>query len=226
MKTIGRIDPPIDVPDDDGFEPMIETGIEMPAPAGWMRSEGGERCDAAPRGDGWARFAAALDAGVDAALARDAAEALRRFDEAAAALAPTAGDAYARVILGVNRAQALLLADDPVGAEREAAAALRLARREKNDGWAALASFGIALVFLARGRLADARARLGEASRGFARAGDRLRQVQCHYVLGEIAYFGEDPIRAGSHYRDGLSLAREDALQEWIELLTSRFEHR
>jgi hypothetical protein len=50
--------------------------------------------------------------------------------------------------------------------------------------------------------------------------------VQCHYLLGEIAYLGEDPIRAGAHYRDALAIARAAEAQEWIELLTLRFEHR
>ncbi|HKP74719.1 MAG TPA: hypothetical protein VJT67_04215, partial [Longimicrobiaceae bacterium] len=108
----------------------------------------------------------------------------------------------------------------------EATAALRLARREKQDGWVALATFGSALVALARGRRAGARTRLGEAVRLFARSGDAMRQVQCHYLLGEIAYLGEDPIRAGAHYRDGLAVARAAGAQVWIELLTLRFEHR
>jgi hypothetical protein len=126
----------------------------------------------------------------------------------------------------MNRAQALLEAGELALADDEAAAALRLARREKQDRWVALASLCAALVALARGRRADARTRLGEAARRFARAGDALRQVQCHYLLGEIAYLGEDPIRAGAHYRDALAIARAAEAQEWIELLTLRFEHR
>jgi ABC-type Fe3+/spermidine/putrescine transport system ATPase subunit len=37
---------------------------------------------------------------------------------------------------------------------------------------------------------------------------------------------GEDPIRAGSHYRDGLGLARASGAVGTVELLTLRFEHR
>ena len=44
--------------------------------------------------------------------------------------------------------------------------------------------------------------------------------------LGEIAYDGEDPIRAGAHYRDGLGLARTAGAVGTVELLTMRFEHR
>ena len=62
--------------------------------------------------------------------------------------------------------------------------------------------------------------------RAFTRSGDRLRSVQCHFMLGEIAYEAEDPIRAGSHYRDGLSVAREAGATALVELLSLRFEHR
>jgi tetratricopeptide (TPR) repeat protein len=130
------------------------------------------------------------------------------------------------LLLSVNRAQVLLETGDLPGAEELALAALRLARRERNDRWAALAGLSVSLVQLARGRRNDARARLGEAVRLFARAGDARRQVQCHYLLGEIAYLGEDPIRAGAHYRDALGIARAAHEQAWIELLTLRFEHR
>ncbi|HEX8694522.1 MAG TPA: hypothetical protein VF746_19015 [Longimicrobium sp.] len=203
---------------------MIEILLELPPPGGYVRAEGWESYDEVPATKAWHRFAAEIEAGVEAGLAGDGAGALRRFDLAAAELPPEA--LYGRLLLGIDRAQALLLLDDAAGAEDEAVRALRLARREKREHWMALAGLGVALVYLARGRRAEARTRLGEAVRGFARHGDRLRQIQCHYVLGEIAYLGEDPIRAGSHYRDGLAVAREACEQEWIELLTSRFEHR
>lgn len=135
-------------------------------------------------------------------------------------------DAASHLLVLLKRAQLLLETGDLARAHDEAKAALRLARREKREGWIALASLGAALVHVARGRRADARARLGEAVRLFARTGDALRQVQCHYLLGEIAYAGDDPIRAGAHYRDALALARPAGEQEWVELLTLRFEHR
>jgi hypothetical protein len=81
-------------------------------------------------------------------------------------------------------------------------------------------------VEIARGRRNVARVALGEAVRGFARGGEVMREIQCHYLLGEVAWLAEDPIRAGAHYRDGLGLARAAADEEWIELLTLRFEHR
>jgi hypothetical protein len=81
-------------------------------------------------------------------------------------------------------------------------------------------------VHRARGERSLARTRLVESARAFARAEDRLRAVQCHYLLGEIAYETEDPIRAGSHYRDGLAIAREAGAAALVELLTLRFEHR
>jgi tetratricopeptide (TPR) repeat protein len=161
---------------------------------------------------------------VVSALAADYPAALARLDEAEAAT--DGGDAAMRLLLAVNRAQVLLETGDLPGAEELASAALRLARRERNDRWAALAGLSVALGQLARGRRNDARARLGEAVRLFARAGDAQRQVQCHYLLGEIAYLGEDPIRAGAHYRDALGIARTAHEQAWIELLTLRFEHR
>jgi tetratricopeptide (TPR) repeat protein len=161
---------------------------------------------------------------VATALAAEYPAALALLDEAEAAM--DAGDAAMRLLVAVNRAQVLLETGDLPGAEERASAALRLARRERNDRWAALAGLSVALVQLARGRRNDARTRLGEAVRLFARAGDAQRQVQCHYLLGEIAYLGEDPIRAGSHYRDALGIARAAHEQAWIELLTRRFEHR
>lgn len=161
---------------------------------------------------------------VAAALAGDTGAALATLGRAARAAGGR--DAYARLLVSIN--VALVTADrgDLSAASREAASALRAARREKSDHGEALAGLASALVHLARGRRGDARQQLGESARLFARHGDALRQIQCHYLLGEVAYIGEDPIRAGSHYRDGLGIAREVAAQEWIELLTLRFEHR
>lgn len=161
---------------------------------------------------------------VAEALAGRHPAALALLAEADAALAD--GDASARLLIEVNRAQVLLETGDLARADEAAATALRLARREKEVRWAALAGLSAALVHLARGRRNEARARLGEAARLFARGGDALRQLQCHYLLGEIAYLAEDPIRAGSHYRDALGIARDAREQAWIELLTLRFEHR
>jgi tetratricopeptide (TPR) repeat protein len=160
---------------------------------------------------------------IAAALAGDTPRALRMFD-AAADLAE--GDPYARLMADVNRARALIDVGELREAGHEAASALRLARREKRDDWTAVAGFASALAHLARGRRNEARARLGESVRTFAREGQALRQIECHFLLGEIAYVGEDPIRAGTHYRDALGVARAVAAQEWIELLTLRFEHR
>lgn len=204
--------------------PMIEALLELPPPAGYVRPAGWESYDEAPKGEAWDRFADELEAGIEAGLAGDGAEALRRFDVAEAALPADA--LYGRLLLGIDRAQALLAADDAAGAEEAAVKALKLARREKKAHWEALAGLGLALVYLARGKRADARTRISEAVRGFTRHGDRLRQIECHFILGEIAYIAEDPIRAGTHYRDGLAVARESGEQEWVELLTSRFEHR
>lgn len=203
---------------------MIEALLELPPPAGYVRAAGWESYDEAPKGEAWARFAEELDTGIEAGLSGDGADALRRFDRAEAAL--PADEHYGRLLLGINRAQALLAADDAAGAEDAASKALKLARREKKAHWEALASLGLALVYLARGKRADARTRVSEAVRGFTRHGDRPRQIECHFILGEIAYIAEDPIRAGTHYRDGLAVARVAAAQDAIELLTLRFEHR
>ena len=165
-----------------------------------------------------------IDRAVAAGLAGDAGRALEHLVAAEEALEP--GDHFGRLLVLANRAQALLDAGDLDAAVREAAAALRLARREKQDYWVALASLGVALAQLARGRRNEARARLGDAARLFERFGQALRRIQCHYLLGEVAWLGEDPIRAGSHYRDALAVARPAEAQEWIELLTLRFEHR
>jgi ATP/maltotriose-dependent transcriptional regulator MalT len=161
---------------------------------------------------------------VNDALAGDYRAALASLDEAGHALQP--GDAAARLLILLNRAQALVETGDLAAADEAAAEALRLARRERVERWIALASLSIALVHLARGRRGEARNRLGDAVRQLARDGDALRQIQCHYLLGEIAYLAEDPIRAGSHYRDALGVARAAREQEWIDLLTLRFEHR
>lgn len=161
---------------------------------------------------------------IAAALAGDADAASGLLDAAEHAIAP--GDELARLLVLANRAQLLLDAGDLSAASRVAADALRLARREKQDYWAALAGIPVAGAHLARGRRNAARAQLGDAVRLFARHADALRQVQCHYLLGEVAYIGEDPIRAGTHYRDALAIARPAGAQAWIELLTLRFEHR
>jgi len=161
---------------------------------------------------------------VAEALAGRHPDALALLAEAEATLED--GDGSARLLVYVNRAQVLLETGDLVAADEAAAAALRLARREREDHWAALAGLSAALVHLARGRRNEARTRLGGAVRQFARDGDALRQLQCHFLLGEIAYLAEDPIRAGSHYRDALGIARAAREQAWIELLTLRFEHR
>lgn len=167
---------------------------------------------------------ALVNRAVERALAGEPSAALTLLDEASAAAA--GADAAVRLMVALNRAQALLESGDLAGADVEAAGALRLARHERKDRWAALAGLCSALVHLARGRRNEARARLGEAVRHFARDGGALRQLQCHYLLGEIAYLAEDPIRAGSHYRDALGVARAAREQAWIELLTLRFEHR
>ena len=175
----------------------------------------------APRG-----FAPAppVERAVEAALAGAHAEALELLAAAEAALAPDAH--LGRMLVLHNRAQLRLEAGALRDAADDASAALRLARRERDDAAEALAGLGLALVHLARGRRNEARSRLAESARGFARSGDALRQIQCHYLLGEVAYIGEDPIRAGAHYRDALGIARTAGEQAWIELLTLRFEHR
>jgi tetratricopeptide (TPR) repeat protein len=130
------------------------------------------------------------------------------------------------VLARLNRAAALAAAGRPADGEAAAAEALRASRRIKSPGLEAAASFAFALCALARGRRNTARTRLGEALRGFTRLGDRLRMIQCHHLLGEIAYEAEDPIKAGSHYRDGLGIARAANAIAAVELLMLRFEHR
>ena len=158
-------------------------------------------------------------------LGGKAEDALESLDDAARLLAPD--DEHGRLLASANRALALVALERLGPAEQAAADALRGARRAKRgEHWIAVGQMASALVSLARGARSDARSRLGDAARGFGRSGDRLREIQCHHLLGELAYLGEDPIRAGSHYRDGLALAREAGAWEAIDLLTLRFEHR
>lgn len=196
---------------------------ELLPPRGYVRPD-----EVAPAGDpsreGREEVVELVARAVERALAGRLAEALTLLDEARSAA--VGADAPVRLMVALNRAQALLESGDLAGADDEAAGALRLARHERRDRWAALAGLSAALVHLARGRRNQARTRLGEAVRQLARDGDALRQLQCHYLLGEIAYLAEDPIRAGSHYRDALGIARAAREQAWIELLTLRFEHR
>jgi tetratricopeptide (TPR) repeat protein len=170
------------------------------------------------------RFAALLALAVADGLRGRYAEALDGIGAAEAALGEP--DDLQRVLVLANRSAALVALWRLTEAERAAAEALKAGRRMKDDHQAAVGGFARAVAHLARGRRADARTRLAEAVRGFAKAGDLLRQVQCHHLLGEIAYDGEDPIRAGSHYRDGLALARPAGALAAVELLTLRFEHR
>lgn len=174
--------------------------------------------------DGTTRARQRLNAAIARALAGDPSAALAEIDAAEAAI--SADDAFGRLLVLLNRAHALLDRGDIRAASATAADALRMARREKDEYGTALANLTSALSHLSRGRRNEARARLGDAVRAFARYGDALRQIQCHYLLGEIAYSGEDPIRAGTHYRDGLAIARPAGAQSWIERLTLRFEHR
>jgi hypothetical protein len=171
------------------------------------------------------RGRAEINLGVVAGLAGDADEALAAFARAEAPLAH-AGDEHRLVLLGANRAYALTGALDLPAAWRAAADALRRARRVKDEHGTGVGLTATGLVDLARGTRNEARQRLGDALRTFGRAGDVLRQVQCCHVLGEIAYDGEDPIRAGALYRDGLALARPAGAQQAIDRLTLLFEHR
>jgi tetratricopeptide (TPR) repeat protein len=170
------------------------------------------------------RFRAALGLAVLAGIRGDYQAALDGI-AAAEAAGPVADDADLTLLLA-NRSAALLGLGRLDRAERAGADALRAGRRMKDDYLAAIGGFAMALAHLARGRRNDARTRLAESVRAFTRAGDVLRQVQCHHLLGEIAYDGEDPIRAGAHYRDGLGLARSAGAAGTVELLTLRFEHR
>lgn len=170
------------------------------------------------------RFRAMLGLAVLAAVRGDYEAALAGIAEAEVA-GPVADDADLTLLLA-NRSAVLLGLGRLDKAERAGAEALRAGRRMKDDYLAAIGGFAMAMAHLARGRRNDARTRLAESVRAFTRAGDVLRQVQCHHLLGEIAYDGEDPIRAGAHYRDGLGLARSAGAAGTVELLTLRFEHR
>ncbi|HYH82455.1 MAG TPA: hypothetical protein VEX86_21870 [Longimicrobium sp.] len=206
--ALGILSPPGDDP------PSLGTDLQQPA----------STVDTDVAVDSAARGRRLLNTAIELALAGDADGALAGLAAAEAAMGED--DAFGRLLLVLNRAQVMLERGDVRAAFDTAADGLRMARRAKEDYWAALAGLGAALTHLARGRRNEARARLGEAVRTFARHGDALRQVQCHYLLGEVAYSGEDPIRAGSHYRDALAVARPARAQAWIELLTLRFEHR
>lgn len=171
-----------------------------------------------------AGFRAMLGLAVVAGVRGDyeaALEGIARAEQAGAAV----DDADLTLLLA-NRSAVLLGLGRLVKAEQAGADALRAGRRMKDEHLGAIGGFAAALAHLARGRRNDARTRLAESVRAFTRAGDVLRQVQCHHLLGEIAYDGEDPIRAGAHYRDGLGLARTAGAVGTVELLTLRFEHR
>ena len=166
-----------------------------------------------------------MNLAIVAALRGDTDEALARF-AAADAAAHADGDEWTLLLMQANRAVALVARNELAAAQDSAEAALRTGRRARDDHRAALGGLALACVHHARGMRNEARTRLAEAVRGFARAGDRLRTLRCHFMLGEIAYEAEDPIRAGSHYRDGLAVAREAGDSAWVELLSLRFEHR
>jgi tetratricopeptide (TPR) repeat protein len=135
-------------------------------------------------------------------------------------------DDIRKAVASANRASALIGLGRLEDAERAARTALRAGRRGRDPGAEAIGALALALTQLARGRAAAARSALGDAVRAFAVTGDVHRQVQCHHLLGEIAYSGEDPIRAGSHYRDALALARGAGMDAAVEHLTLLFEHR
>jgi tetratricopeptide (TPR) repeat protein len=175
-------------------------------------------------GDTAPRFRAMLGLAVVAGVRGDYEAALKGI--AAAEQAGAGVDNADLALLLANRSAVLLGLGRLLKAEQAGADALRAGRRMKDEHLGAIGGFAAALAHLARGRRNDARTRLGESVRAFTRAGDVLRQVQCHHLLGEIAYDGEDPIRAGAHYRDGLGLARTAGAAGTVELLTLRFEHR
>lgn len=169
------------------------------------------------------RLRAALGLAVCTGVRGDFAGSLDAMGAAVQGAAPDDADL---ALVQANRAAALVGLGRLRKAEDAGAESLRTARRLKDDALTAVGGFALGMAHLARGRRADARTRLGDAVRGFHRTGDVLRQVQCHHLLGEIAYDGEDPIRAGSHYRDALGLARLAGAVDAVELLTLRFEHR
>lgn len=174
-------------------------------------------------GGGASRLRAALGLAACAGVRGDFAEVLDAIDAAVDGVMLDDADL---ALVQANRAAALVGLGRLWKAEDAAGEALRAARRLRDEPLTALGGLALAMAHLARGRRADARTRLAEAVRGFHRAGDVLRQVQCHHLLGEIAYDGEDPIRAGSHYRDALGLARLAGAVDAVEMLTLRFEHR
>jgi tetratricopeptide (TPR) repeat protein len=169
------------------------------------------------------RLRAALGLAVCTAIRGDFAGVLDAIEAASAGASPDDADL---ALLLANRSAALVGVGKLRKAEDVAAEALRAGRRRKDELLSAVGGFALGLAHLSRGRRGSARTRLAESVRGFAKAGDVLRQVQCHHLLGEIAYDGEDPIRAGSHYRDALGLARLAGAVDAVELLTLRFEHR
>jgi tetratricopeptide (TPR) repeat protein len=212
--------------------PVPGLSIHPLHPAGWfppperpeaaVLSEG----DAAPAGD---TAAAARPDPFGAAVAPVAARGIAGDPAGALEALGRAGDApddASRAVSEANRSAAFLALGELERAERAAAGAVRAGRRARSDAAEAAGQLAAALARLARGGRGEARARLGEAVRGFARSGDRLRQVQCHHLLGEIAWEAEDPIRAGAHYRNALALAREGGMDAAVEVLTLRFEHR
>ncbi|HEX8671046.1 MAG TPA: hypothetical protein VF710_04130 [Longimicrobium sp.] len=168
---------------------------------------------------------AEVNLGIVAALRGDTDEALARF-AAAEVAAHAEGDEWTLLLVQANRAVAQVARNELAAAQDSAEAALKTGRRARDDHRAALGGLALACVHHARGVRNEARTRLAESVRAFTRAGDRLRMLQCHFMLGEIAYEAEDPIRAGSHYRDGLAVAREAGATELVELLSLRFEHR
>jgi tetratricopeptide (TPR) repeat protein len=185
------------------------------AEAGWVRG-------LETRADRQAA-AARLGLALLAALRGDPAGAADALAEVERAYGP---DDPLHVLARLDRGAALAASGRPGEGEAAAAESLRAARRIRSRELEGAAAFALAMAALTRGRRNAARSRLREALRIFTRGGVWLRQVQCHHLLGEIAYEAEDPIKAGSHYRDGLALARAAEAAPAIELLMLRFEHR
>ncbi len=171
------------------------------------------------------RARARLGLALARAAGGDAEGAMRQAETAEAALL-TAGDVAGALRARLSRAVLLVGLGRLREGGKQAREGLRDARRAKDAEGTAAALMACAVAALAGGARAEARAHLGEAVRAFARACDALRQVQCHFLLGEIAYEAEDPIRAGTHYRGGLGPARQAGWQDAVELLSLRFEHR